>query len=111
MTNTATSARDEAMAQADAVADLLWKESHEACVRLICEELGFAGEFTTDLVDKYMEDLAPGVTTHERRAQGPAMARYARMGLIRPTEKYIESDQETCHARPKRVWKVQTFSV
>ena len=109
--NTAEIARDEAMAQVDSAADAIWKEAHEEVVKEICKDLGFGGEFTTDLVDEYMKRIFPEAVTHERRAQGPAMARYARMGLIRATDKYVDSNQEICHARPKRVWKVQTFSV
>lgn len=111
MSALAQQAKNEAMAQVDFAANIIWKEKHEEIVRIICKELGFGGEFTTDLIDEYMERFAPNVKTHERRAQGPAMARYARMGLIRSTDKYLESDQKICHARPKRIWKVQTFSV
>lgn len=109
--NTAEIARDEAMAQVDSAANAIWKEKHEEAVREICKDLGFGGEFTTDLVDEYMKRMSPDVNTHERRAQGPAMARYARIGLIRSTDRYMDSEQEVCHARPKRVWRVQTFSV
>lgn len=106
----ATVARDEAMAQVDYAADEYWKEAQEIVVLDICKDLGFAGKFTTDLVWKYLEDLFPEATTHEKRAMGPAMARMARKKLICATDEWRESEREECHARPVRVWKVQTFS-
>jgi len=107
----ATDARDEAMAQADHGANDIWKDSALSCIRAICKDLGFGTGFTTDLVWTYLERDFPGAHTHEPKALGPIMARAAKMGLIRKTGTWKESERAECHARPMQVWNVSTFSV
>jgi hypothetical protein len=107
----ATDARNIAMRQVDANADLDWKEAAMQSVAVICKELGFGAYFTSDEVWAKIESDFPNATTHERKALGPIMAKAARSGLIRKTGQYRESRREACHARPVALWKVQTFSL
>lgn len=58
-------------------------------------------EFTTDDVWRQMGD-APG--PHDCRAMGAAMRRAKTAGVAIPTDRYRDSEQVSCHGRPKRLW-------
>ena len=58
-------------------------------------------EFTTD-------DLWPICDpSSEPRVMGAAMTGFRAAGTIEPTDRYRQSESATCHARPKRVWRVK----
>lgn len=107
---TAIDTRNEAMAKVDAAADDYWKEAAMESIRSLCDEIDFAGVFTTDDVWDKLEKDWPEAKTHEPKALGPVMARAAKLGYIRKTDQTLDSKREECHARPVRVWKVQIFS-
>ena len=108
---TAQMAKMQAMAEVEANADYQWKECVEEVIKDICKELGFGGKFTTDLVWEKMETIFPNQSTHEPRAMGPLMSKMSKMGIIRKTNTYKDSERVECHARPLQIWSVSIFNI
>lgn len=101
----AKKARDAAMAQVDQNASTAWKAFVYECIAIIARQKQI---FTTDDVERLRKERG-GPTTHEPRALGPLMMNARRNGLCKPTDKFMNSTQPVCHARPMRVWKSLMF--
>jgi len=92
----ATNARDKAL-------DRLQTANEQRIARAVREIRKVAPllrEFTTD--DLFPDPAAWDFT--DPRAIGAVMQQAKRLGLIKPTDRVRNSNQSTCHARPKRVW-------
>lgn len=92
--------RDEAISQVESAMDRQWKHIALAAVRVLAER---GDPFTTDDVWAKVEGLSLA-TTHEPRAMGAVMQRAAKLGLIKATDRTVQSRRPRCHARPVRVW-------
>lgn len=93
--------RDRAVAAVTAAADPAWSKAADwAIAHLACELV----EFTTDDVWQHLYDFAVP-SPDEPRALGGAMQRAARLGVISPTDRIVQSERPACHARPVRVWR------
>jgi len=97
----AESARDEAIAQVEANADREWKTAALNAVRWLAAN---RVEFTSDDVWRLLPHQS-AATTHEPRALGAVMRKAARDGLVRKTDRVVNSTRVECHARPVAVWQ------
>lgn len=88
-----------AIQQVDDHADGAWRKAAFEAVRTLAET---GQPFTTDDAQAGMPD---DVTTHEPRAWGAIMRIMARQGVIEATSQYVNSEQVSCHGRPKRLWR------
>jgi hypothetical protein len=103
----AESARDEAIAQVEANADREWKTAALGAVRWLAAN---RVEFTSDDVWRLLPDQS-AATTHEPRALGAVMRKAARDGLVRKTDRVVNSTRVECHARPVAVWQSLVMEV
>lgn len=91
-------ARDAAIEQVGANASVWWMDNALAAIRQCARALP---EFTTDDVWRVLGQ-SEGM---ENRAMGAAMRKAAQDGIITPTDRYRNSEQVSCHGRPKRLWR------
>ena len=97
----ATVARDEAIERG-------WRNAAEQFREYVLQAIVVLSEtrdsFTTDDVWAYLGG-EPGDLTHDTRALGGAMIKAKGLGLIRPTDRFVNSNRVACHRRPVRVWE------
>jgi hypothetical protein len=98
-TEQAEAARDEAIAQVEANADLNWMAAAHTAVVLLAIN---CDEFSTDEMWEALREVEP---THEPRAMGAVMRAAARHGLIVKTDRVRNSVRPECHARPVAIWR------
>ena len=70
---------------------------------------GKFNEFTTDDVWKQLGGQPATGQGPDGRVMGAAMKRAQASGLIVPTDRFRNSEQVSCHSRPKRLWQVVKF--
>jgi hypothetical protein len=96
----AEAARDAAMAQVLAAANLRWLIAAQQAVHRAALELRF---LTSDDV---MERIDPNARTHELRALGPVMTHAAKAGWIEKANLPGQSSRRrSLHASPRTVWR------
>jgi len=79
-----------------------WRETALDAVRVL-----IGGGFTQlTSEDIWLQLKAWGVQTTEGRAMGGVLREAAALGLIKPTEAWVKSQDPIRHARPVRVWEV-----
>lgn len=91
--------RDEAISQVESAMNRQWRNIALCAVRVLADR---GDPFTTDDVWEKVSRLT--ITTHEPRAMGAVMQRAAKLGLIKATDRTVQSRRPRCHARPVRVW-------
>lgn len=91
-------ARDEALSRVEANADREWKAQAKQAVLWLAHH---RREFTSDDVWRLLDGRA---VTHEPRALGAVLLGMARAGVIRKTDRVVNSTRAECHARPVAVW-------
>lgn len=96
----AIKARDEAIARVDTNMDERWKQ---ACRNAIMEIASIKAEFTTDDVWElmYQKNIDQ---PHENRAMGAVIREIHKLGIIKPSDRYVNSLRPECHRRPVKVW-------
>lgn len=98
-------ARDEAIRRVDEAADVAWKQqAHAAIVWLAVHR----ATFTTDDVWRRLDALEI-LGPREPRALGALMRTAKRRGLIRPLNRWIQSERVACHRRDLRLWESLVF--
>ncbi len=95
----AMAARDEAVTRVAEHADPDWVEQTLDVIYMLAVS---QAELTTDDIWQTVGEVA---ATHEPRALGAVMRQAARLGYVRPTDRYTPSARPACHARPVRVWE------
>lgn len=96
----AIQAREEAIARVDLHADEMWKQS---CREAIIAVASIKAEFTTDDIWEWM--FVNGVDQpHENRAMGAVIRESHKSGIIKPTDRYLNSLRPECHRRPIKIW-------
>lgn len=99
----ATVARDEAIERG-------WQNAAEQFRDYVLQAIVVLSEtrdsFTTDDVWAYLGNTKDELT-HDSRALGGAMKHSEKLGLIRPTDRFVNSTRVACHRRPIRVWESQ----
>ncbi len=93
-------ARDEAMRQAEAAANEVWKSQAGQAILQVCQK---NRTFTTDDVWKL---VGP---PREPRAMGPMMSNAVRSEWCMPTDRTQKSTRVACHARPIRVYRSRIY--
>lgn len=62
--------------------------------------------FTVDDVSReWFAGGCPGDVASDARAWGLVMRRARKLGMIEPTGHFSPSENESCHATPRRVWR------
>ncbi len=80
-----------------------WKSSARQCVRILCESLGVGGQFSSDDVNKLLDEME--VTTHNTSAMGGIFKTMRSHGWIEHCA-YTKSTRPASHARVIGVWKI-----
>ncbi len=90
---------NQAIATAGSNANIDWMGEAIATVSLL---IRIGEDFTTDSVLDLLDQKE--VRTHETRALGAVMRKFAVTGDIRAVG-YRKSDRASCHNRPKAIWR------
>lgn len=96
----AIEAREEAIARVDAHAEEQWKQ---ACRNAIMEIASIKAEFSTDDIWEFMYQNNIE-QPHENRAMGAVIREAHKLGIIKPTDRYVNSLRPECHRRPIKIW-------
>lgn len=92
--------RDEAIARGYNASPERWRGVLDQAIRTVAQK---NEQFTTDDVWEYLHENEIAVPS-ETRSIGGAMKRAAAEGIIRPTDRFVNSERPICHSRPNRVW-------
>lgn len=92
--------RDAGLEDVEANANQAWIDLSLKIIRILAES---SSSFTSDQV---WEELAsyPEIKTHQPSAMGAVFRKAAALNIIEATDRFIQSQRPSSHARPIRVW-------
>ena len=93
--------RDVALEQVESNANSEWTQLTLQIIKNLAES---EYEFTSDNVWLKLADY-PNITTHQPSAMGAMFKRAVRLNYIQSTDRFIQSQRPSSHARPIRVWQ------
>lgn len=93
--------RDNALDQVESNANAEWTQLTLQIIKLLAES---KDEFSSDNVWELLADY-PNIKTHSPSAMGAMFRRALGLNYIESTDRFIQSERPSSHARPIRVWK------